>query len=96
MGLVYLDDAIIFSKDNESHFYHLDYVITLLKEGRVKLNVKKCFSLRDHIDSLSHVIHPGILSVSQRETSFTAADLRMPERVDHSEILVHHSPQRTA
>lgn len=46
---MYLEDVIIFSKDNEPHLDNLDHVLTLVEEGGAKLKLMKCFFFRDKI-----------------------------------------------
>lgn len=65
MSLVYLDYAIIISKENESLLDHLDHLLTLLEEGGVKLKLKMRFLFRDNIKYLGQVIHPETVAVSQ-------------------------------
>lgn len=62
--LVYIDDIIVFSNDNETHLDQLDHVMTLLEEAGVKLKLKKCFFFRGSVEYLGHVISPGALSTS--------------------------------
>lgn len=50
MSPVYLNEVIVFYKDNESQLDLLDHVLTILEEGGVKLNIKKCFFFRDNVD----------------------------------------------
>ena len=63
--LVYLDDVIVFSKDQETHLDHLDTVLSLLRNAGVSLKLKKCFFFRPKVDYLGHVILPGKLSVAR-------------------------------
>ena len=63
--LVYLDDVVVFSKDQESHLEHLDDVLALLEEAGIKLKLKKCFFFKSEIEYLGHVLMPGRLGISQ-------------------------------
>ena len=61
--LVYLDDVIIFSKDVESHFKHVEEILTALQTAGVTLKLAKCDFFTDTVKYLGHVIRPGTLSV---------------------------------
>ena len=67
--LVYLDDVIVFSKDQETHLDHLDTVLSLLRNEGVSLKLKKCFFFRPKVDYLGHVILPGKLSVARARSA---------------------------
>ena len=45
--LVYIDDVIIFSKNEEELVDHLEQVLSLLGETGVKLKLKKCFCFKN-------------------------------------------------
>ena len=55
-SLVYLDDIIIFSKSFEEHLYHLDCVLSALKEKNLVLNPPKCVFATNKIDYLGHTV----------------------------------------
>ena len=61
--LVYLDDVIVFSRNNEEHLEHLDTVLTLLEDAGIKLKLKKCFFMNKEVEYLGHCIRPGTLGV---------------------------------
>ena len=61
--LVYLDDVIIFSRDEKEHLDHLDTVLTLLEDAGIKLKSKKCFFMKKEVEYLGHCIRPGTLGV---------------------------------
>ncbi|XP_046717404.1 uncharacterized protein LOC124393547 [Silurus meridionalis] len=52
--LVYLDDAIVFSKDFESHCERLELVFNRLRQHGLKLKPSKCFLLRAEVKFLGH------------------------------------------
>ena len=60
--LVYLDDVIVFSRNNQEHIEHLDQVLSLLKGAGIKLKLKKCFFFRQEVEYLGFRIRPGTLS----------------------------------
>ena len=67
--LVYLDEAIVFSRIDAEHARHLDTVLSLLRSAGISLKLKKCSFFRPKVHYLGHVISPGKLRVAD-----TAAD----------------------
>ena len=67
-SLIYLDDVIVFSKDTKEHVAHVDQVLTLLRQARVSLKLKKCEFFQPKVDYLGHVITPGKLAVATEST----------------------------
>ena len=59
--LVYLDDIIIFSPNQESHIQHADEVLTALHSAGVSLKLRKCKFFSASVDYLGHIITPGKL-----------------------------------
>ena len=49
---VYIDDLLVFSKDENSHMRHLDIVLSRLKEHELYVSPKKCEFFRDEMDFL--------------------------------------------
>ena len=66
--LVYLDDIIVYSRSREDHLAHLDEVLHRLYRAGLSLNLKKCHFFRSEVSYLGHVIGPGTLSVSEKNT----------------------------
>ena len=54
--LVYLDDIIIYSKDNETHLQDVEKVLGLLMKAGAKLKVSKCNFFAPNIKYLGHII----------------------------------------
>ena len=55
-AVMYLDDIIIFSKDEEEHLEHLRIIFQRLKEARLKLKRSKCDFMKTQIQYLGHLI----------------------------------------
>ena len=55
-AMAYLDDIIIFSKDEEEHLEHLRIIFQHLKEAGLKLKRSKCDFIKRHIQYLGHLI----------------------------------------
>ena len=61
--LVYLDDIIIFSRDIESHFQHVEEVLAALSRANITLKLKNCDFFTTKIRYLGHIIEPARLSI---------------------------------
>ena len=56
--MAYLDDIIIFSRNEAEHLEHLKIIFQRLKEARLKLKQSKCDFIKKHIQYLGHLISP--------------------------------------
>ena len=54
--MVYLDDFIIFSKNEEEHLKHIEIIFKKLKEAELKLKESKCDFFKREIHYLCHLI----------------------------------------
>ena len=54
--VVYMDDLLIFSKDEESHIKHLNTVLCRLREHKLFVSPKKCEFMKSEIDFLGLVV----------------------------------------
>ena len=57
--LVYLEDKLIFSNDEESHIKHVEIVVQRLRENNLKIKPSKCKFARSKLEYLSHIIEYG-------------------------------------
>ena len=55
-ALIYLDDAIVYSKTEEDHLHRLSTVFERFQEHGLKLKPSKCHFLREEITFLGHQI----------------------------------------
>ena len=62
--VVYMDDLLIFSKDKESHYKHLEIVLSRLKEHELYVAPKKCEFFEENIDFLGLLIGKDGLQVN--------------------------------
>ena len=56
--MAYLDDIIIFSRNEVEHLEHLKIIFQRLKEAGLKLKQSKCNFIKKHIQYLGHLISP--------------------------------------
>ncbi len=54
--VVYLDDALIFSKSAQEHLKHIELVLSKLREHRLYANAKKCEFFKPELRFLGHII----------------------------------------
>jgi hypothetical protein len=67
--LVYLDDVIVFSQSKKDHLAHVAEALTLPGNAGLSLKLKKCHFFAETVDYLGHVIRPGRLVVTEKNTS---------------------------
>lgn len=53
---IYIDDIIIFSKDNETHAKNLDIIFKTLQEANIKCQLDKCEFFKNKVEFLGFVI----------------------------------------
>ena len=58
--LVFLDDILIYSKNEEEHEEHLRLTLQLLREHKLYAKLSKCDFYRDRIQYLGHIISEGV------------------------------------
>ena len=54
--LVFLDDILVYSKNEEEHEEHLRFTLQLLREHQLYAKLSKCDFYRDRIQYLGHII----------------------------------------
>jgi len=55
---VYIDDIIVFSKDNDSHWENLRAVLNNQKKAKVQVNLEKTNFLSTQVEFLGYVVTP--------------------------------------
>ena len=61
-AMMYLDDIIIFSKNESQHLEHLETVFSHLREAGLKMKRSKCDFFKSEIHYLGHLISPEGIS----------------------------------
>ena len=67
--LVYLDDIIVFSRTFEEHLGRLDSVLSRIRNGGLKLKVKKCTFCAPQVKYLGHVVSKDGLRPDESKVS---------------------------
>lgn len=53
---VYLDDILVYSKNETEHLEHLEIVLALLREHNLKAKMKKCEFFKSELKFLGHIV----------------------------------------
>ena len=61
--VVFIDDILIYSKNDEEHARHLQIVLTRLREHKLYAKFSKCEFWLDRVQFLGHVLTPEGVSV---------------------------------
>ena len=61
--LVFLDDILVYSKNEEEHEKHLRLTLQVLREHQLYAKLSKCDFYRDRIQYLGHIISEEGISV---------------------------------
>ena len=83
IAVTYLDDIIIFSKNEEQYLEHLRIIFQRLKEAGLKLKRSKCDFMKAQIQHLGHLISSsGIQPLPEKlESIKNMPALRSPKEV---------------
>ena len=81
--LVYLDDIIVFSRTFEEHLGRLDSVLSRIRNGGLKLKVKKCTFCAPQVKYLGHVVSKEGLRPDEDKVS---AVLKFPVPQDLTQL----------
>ena len=65
--VVYIDDLLVFSKDEESHYRHLEIVLKRLKEHELYVSPKKCEFFTDEMEFLGLLIGKNGIRVNPKK-----------------------------
>ena len=65
--LVYLDDIVVYSKNQQEHYKHLEIVLQLLREHKLYANMAKCKFKKPELHFLGHVVSAAGLHVDPKK-----------------------------
>lgn len=68
-AIAYLDDILIFSKNEQDHYKHIEIIFKKLKEHGLKLKLKKCAFFQEETDYLGFTISEKGVSPDQKKVS---------------------------
>ena len=77
---VYIDDIIIFSKDEESHLANLQSIFETLNTANMKIKLQKCDFFKREVKFLGFVIREAGIKSNQYEVK-PINDFPMPKTV---------------
>ncbi len=66
--LIFIDDIVIYSKDEESHVKHVDLVLTRLEEKGLTVKDTKCEWAKAQVDLLGYVVSKNGISAQPSKT----------------------------
>jgi hypothetical protein len=81
--IVFIDDILIYSKDEKEHEEHLRIVLQILREHKLYAKLSKCEFYKDQIQYLGHVISKEGIAVDPDKIK---AIMNWPEPKDVSDI----------
>jgi hypothetical protein len=82
--VVYFDDIVIFSKDLEEHWIHVEKVLKKIKEAKINLKAKKCEFAVMETKFLGHVVNGNEIRM-QEEKIATIMNWPTPKTLKHIE-----------
>ena len=54
--IVYIDDILIYSKNEKEHEQHLRQVLTLLRQNKLYAKASKCEFFKERVEFLGHIV----------------------------------------
>lgn len=62
--VIYIDDMLVFSKNKETHWKQIQYILQRLCENNLFLKAEKCVFDTNEVEFLSLIIKPGKLHMN--------------------------------
>ena len=63
----YVDEVVIFSKNEDEHTIHLDKIFHLLKENGLRLRINKCSFMHPKVELLGHMVDKEGIHVDEQK-----------------------------
>jgi len=70
--IVFIDDILVYSKNEEEHVEHLAAVLRLLREHQLYAKLNKCSFFQKKIHYLGHVVSKEGIAMLDRDAKFTS------------------------
>jgi RNase H-like domain found in reverse transcriptase/Reverse transcriptase (RNA-dependent DNA polymerase)/Integrase zinc binding domain/Chromo (CHRromatin Organisation MOdifier) domain/Retroviral aspartyl protease len=67
--VVYLDDILIFSKNEDEHIKHIELVLKKLRQYNLYAHAKKCEFFKPELEFLGHIVSKAGLKVDPKKTN---------------------------
>ena len=80
---VYLDDILIFSKNETEHFNHIKEVLEILAQNNLRINLEKCSFYKNSLNFLGHKISADGITPLEEKVS---ALIEMPLPNDYASL----------
>jgi hypothetical protein len=78
--IVFIDDILVYSKDQDGHGNHLKIVLQILREHQLYVRFSKCEFLFDKVEFLGHVITKEGIVVNPNKVQ-AVLDWKAPKNV---------------
>lgn len=75
---VYIDDIIIFGKDEQEHFKNLEVIFKTLEEANMKIQLDKCEFLQDNVEFLGFIVSSDGIKTNPKKVQ-TISDFPAPK-----------------
>ena len=82
--IVYIDDILIYSKNEKEHEQHLRQVLTLLQQNKLYAKSLKCEFFKEHVKFLGHIVSSEGVETEAKKVQ-TVAD--WPELKNVKEVM---------
>lgn len=76
---IYVDDVLITSEDENSHYEHIQMVLERFKNHNVAVNIDKCQFFRKQVSFLGHIISTEGIKMDNNKTK-TIQDFKTPSK----------------
>ena len=78
--IIYIDDILIYSKNEKEHEQHLRQVLTLLRQNKLYAKASKCEFFKERVEFLGHIVSSEGVETEVKKVQ-TVADWLEPKNV---------------